>query len=99
MRKPLRVGALWPLGRRGGVPDVVKEQLMSSSYIRVRDHGPLVIEGDISILDAEGNRFQCANHKDKVALCRCGQTRQRPFCDGRHREIAFSAAERASTSK
>ena len=41
---------------------------MSSSYIRVRDHGPLVIEGDISILDAEGNRFQCANRKSKVAL-------------------------------
>ena len=72
---------------------------MPSNHIRVRDHGPLVIEGDIPILDAAGNRFQCGNSKSKVALCRCGQTQQRPFCDGRHREIAFSAEERATTSK
>ena len=77
---------------------VAKDVVMSLNYIRVRDHGPLVIEGEIPILDAEGNRFQCGNRKSKVALCRCGQTSQRPFCDGRHREIAFSAEERAATS-
>lgn len=68
---------------------------MPPPHIRVRDHGPLVIEGDIPIFDAEGNQFCAPGPKSTVALCRCGRSVQRPFCDGRHREVEFCSAERA----
>lgn len=53
--------------------------------IRVRDDGPLVIEGPVQIVDAEGNCFTPPNDKPLVALCRCGLSQRKPFCDGTHR--------------
>ena len=68
---------------------------MPDVTIRLRDHGPLVIEGPVKIIDAEGNEFDVDSSKPAIALCRCGQSQRKPFCDGTHRDCGFSAADRA----
>jgi CDGSH-type Zn-finger protein len=68
---------------------------MAEVRIRLRDDGPLVIEGPAVIVDAEGNHFRVPGDKPNVALCRCGHSRQKPFCDGAHRQCGFSSRERA----
>jgi CDGSH-type Zn-finger protein len=63
--------------------------------IRLRENGPLVIQGPIKILDHQGNEFVIPPGKDTVALCRCGQSKNKPFCDGSHRACGFQAVELA----
>jgi CDGSH-type Zn-finger protein len=63
--------------------------------IRCRENGPLVVTGAVKILDHLGNEFPLPVGKENVALCRCGQSRNKPFCDGSHRLCGFQAAERA----
>ncbi len=63
--------------------------------IRCRENGPYVIKGAVRIVDHLGNAFTIPAGKDAVALCRCGQSKNRPFCDGSHRECGFQAAETA----
>jgi CDGSH-type Zn-finger protein len=66
-----------------------------SPRIRVRDDGPLILEGECEIVDAQGNPFPLPTNKPTVALCRCGQSAIKPFCDGAHKACGFSARERA----
>lgn len=62
--------------------------------IRCRENGPLVLPAAlISIVDHQGNEFAIPAGKENVALCRCGQSKVKPFCDGSHKACAFSAAE------
>jgi CDGSH-type Zn-finger protein len=69
---------------------------MADVTIRLRDNGPLVVEGPVTIIDAEGNQFHVDASKPAVALCRCGQSSRRPFCDGTHKACGFQAADRAT---
>jgi CDGSH iron-sulfur domain-containing protein 3 len=71
---------------------------MSEVTIKVRDDGPLLIDGPVIIVDAAGNRFPIPAGKPAVALCRCGESGNRPFCDGSHKSCSFMAAERAPTT-
>ena len=68
---------------------------MSSVTIKVRDNGPFLVEGPITIVDAAGNQFAIPAGKPAVALCRCGQSKNKPFCDGTHKTCSFMASERA----
>lgn len=68
---------------------------MSDLQLRLRDDGPLVIEGPFRLVDAEGNAFTLPTDKPAVALCRCGQSASKPFCDGSHKSCGFEASERA----
>lgn len=68
---------------------------MSEVTIRTRLNGPLVIHGPVTIVDHEGNRFELPTNKENVALCRCGQSARKPFCDGAHKACGFIAEERA----
>lgn len=68
---------------------------MSQVTIRLRDNGPLVVEGPVTIIDAEGKTFFVDPAKPAIALCRCGQSARRPFCDGAHKGCGFAAADRA----
>jgi CDGSH-type Zn-finger protein len=52
--------------------------------------GPLLVRGAVRIMDAQGREL--SNRRDPVALCRCGKSRLRPFCDGTHKLIGFRAA-------
>jgi CDGSH-type Zn-finger protein len=63
--------------------------------IRCRQNGPLVIEGPVEIVDHLGNAFSLPAGKPAVALCRCGQSNIKPFCDGSHKTCGFVADELA----
>jgi CDGSH-type Zn-finger protein len=65
--------------------------------IRCRENGPLVITGAIKVVDHVGNAFPIAPGKDTVALCRCGASNSKPFCDGSHKTCGFQAANLAPT--
>jgi CDGSH-type Zn-finger protein len=68
---------------------------MPDVTIKVRDNGPLLVEGPVTIFDAAGNQFTIPAGKPAVALCRCGQSNNKPFCDGTHKTCSFIAADRA----
>jgi CDGSH-type Zn-finger protein len=68
---------------------------MSQVSIKVRDNGPFLVEGPVTIVDAAGGVFTIPAGKPAVALCRCGQSKNKPFCDGSHKTCSFMAAERA----
>ncbi len=56
---------------------------MSNQEIQALDNGPLLVKGEgICIKDGEGNEF--ATEGATVALCRCGGSNNKPFCDGSH---------------
>jgi CDGSH-type Zn-finger protein len=58
--------------------------------ITVYRDGPLLLRGDVQITDQDGNVIEPGREKT-VALCRCGKSRMRPFCDGTHNVIRFRA--------
>ncbi len=62
---------------------------MSDVTIEVRANGPLKVTGSIEVLDAEGRRFALPPGS-AVALCRCGHSKNKPFCDGSHRAEGFA---------
>jgi CDGSH-type Zn-finger protein len=62
--------------------------------IRVRQNGPYLVESeDAVVVDWNGNQYQLA--KRPFALCRCGASTNKPFCDGTHSRNGFQAAEAA----
>jgi CDGSH-type Zn-finger protein len=61
--------------------------------ITVLDNGPYLVKGPVLLLDAEGNEFRA--ERTTVALCRCGGSTKKPFCDGTHSKASFRATERA----
>ncbi len=63
--------------------------------IRCRENGPYVIQGAVRIVDHLGNVFTPPPGKDTIALCRCGQSQHKPFCDGAHKHCGFQGAETA----
>jgi CDGSH-type Zn-finger protein len=70
---------------------------MSSVVIRIRDNGPILVEGPVTVVDATGTAWQIPAEKPAIALCRCGQSNNKPFCDGSHKACNFQAANRAPT--
>jgi CDGSH-type Zn-finger protein len=63
---------------------------MSDFKVIVRNNGPLRLEGDIAIVDQDGNAFGLAG-RTAVSLCRCGQSQTKPFCDGTHNKVGFAS--------
>ena len=63
--------------------------------IKVRENGPYKVTGPIRLIDADGNVFELPDDGRPVALCRCGASQTKPFCDKSHSRIGFEAAERA----
>jgi CDGSH-type Zn-finger protein len=63
--------------------------------IRCRENGPFVVEGEVTLADHGGNCFVIDTSKRALALCRCGMSKNKPFCDGEHRSGDFQAAELA----
>jgi CDGSH-type Zn-finger protein len=51
--------------------------------------GPLLVRGPFKLTDQEGNEVEL--HRRTIALCRCGRSRIKPFCDGTHKAIKFKA--------
>ena len=69
---------------------------MSDVTIKTRENGPFLVTGPITLYDHLGNKYDLTG-KENVALCRCGHSQKRPFCDGSHKTCAFVAAETAPT--
>ena len=57
---------------------------MSEIIIRCKTNGPLIVEGAVKILDANGNQYPTNPAKPSVGLCRCGLSANKPICDGAH---------------
>jgi CDGSH-type Zn-finger protein len=51
--------------------------------------GPFLVRGPVELVDQDGNEI--AVDRETVALCRCGKSRLRPFCDGTHKVVRFQA--------
>ena len=66
---------------------------MEDVTIKVRESGPYLVRGTFTLTDAEGNVYSVAG--PNVALCRCGGSQTKPFCDGSHKTNGFTATERA----
>jgi CDGSH-type Zn-finger protein len=63
--------------------------------ITCANNGPLRVSGEnIIIKDAAGNTFGLAGRK-LVSLCRCGQSQNKPFCDGSHKTVGFESTVEA----
>ena len=60
---------------------------MSDTLITPYRDGPLLVRGPFRLLDQDGNEISTG--RSTVALCRCGKSRVRPFCDGTHNLIRF----------
>jgi CDGSH-type Zn-finger protein len=61
--------------------------------IKVRDNGPYKVTGRVRLIDADGNEF--VFDEGPIALCRCGQSRTKPFCDASHKTAGFDSCVRA----
>jgi CDGSH-type Zn-finger protein len=67
---------------------------MSEVVVKVRENGPFLVSGPFKLVDHLGNSWDLSG-KENVALCRCGQSAKRPFCDGTHRTCGFASGEPA----
>src|SRR5262249_31756330 len=74
------------LSPKGG-PDVDKPT------IQTRNNGPYLVKGPIHLVDGDGKEFTLQG--DTIALCRCGQSSNKPFCDGTHNRVGFQADHKA----
>jgi len=67
---------------------------MADTKIQVLEDGPLLVTGSFQLVDHEGNPVQ-GPKESVVALCRCGGSTTKPFCDGTHSKIGFKGASEA----
>jgi CDGSH-type Zn-finger protein len=65
---------------------------MADVTIEIIENGPYIVTGQVQLKDSDGNAYPA---KQRIALCRCGASTTKPFCDGTHSKIGFQAAERA----
>jgi CDGSH-type Zn-finger protein/uncharacterized Fe-S cluster protein YjdI len=65
-----------PLGSRAGVVKVTP-----------RKNGPLSVEGNLEVVSGTGRTI---NRLTKTTLCRCGQSANKPYCDGTHAKVGFT---------
>lgn len=68
---------------------------MDEVVIKVRESGPYLVRGKVTLTDADGNCYTIES--ENIALCRCGGSLTKPFCDGSHRDNGFAATERAAS--
>lgn len=81
---------------RGPVGDVgdVLEVSGGPLTIRAKPNGPLLIEGNLTIISGHGVRTWSGT---RTSLCRCGESANKPFCDGAHARTGFKTDEDAAT--
>ena len=61
-------------------------EVQAESLVEVAPNGPLLVYGNITVKDKDGTE----THKNKVtAFCRCGQSGNKPYCDGTHLKVGF----------
>lgn len=70
---------------------------MADVTVRATPNGPYIVQGTIELLDTAGEKYTL--DKESIALCRCGKSENKPFCDGTHSKIGFHATERVADQK
>ncbi|WP_292024714.1 CDGSH iron-sulfur domain-containing protein [Maritimibacter sp. UBA3975] len=68
--------------------DGMEEPVPAVNTVRLWENGPNELRGDLRIADAPATR---------VLLCRCGQSKNKPFCDNSHIEVGFTATSEPGT--
>jgi CDGSH iron-sulfur domain-containing protein 3 len=63
--------------------------------VKMRPNGPFLIEGSFELFDSDGKPYPIDPAKPAIALCRCGASSKKPFCDGAHKTCGFLSDERA----
>jgi CDGSH-type Zn-finger protein len=56
--------------------------------MRVKPNGSIRVTGTVDFVDADGNLIES---KTDFSLCRCGHSKEKPFCDGSHKAAGFEA--------
>ena len=64
-----------------------EEEIMSDVKVQALKDGPLLVTGKIALVAADGAPIQTP--QESVALCRCGHSGKKPFCDGSHKKMGF----------
>ena len=63
---------------------------MAATKLTVMSNGSVRVEGDFEIVDQDGRPFGLAG-RERVSLCRCGHSANKPFCDGSHKKVGFDS--------
>ncbi len=66
-----------------------QEEPEAETTVEPRPDGPLFVRGRVRIVDADGRLIR---EDTRLALCRCGASENKPFCDGSHRRIGFTTS-------
>jgi len=67
---------------------------MADVTIKVLQDGPYEVAGGAKVLDPTGKEF-VESQFPPVYLCRCGQSKNKPFCDGSHTDVGFKSSVKA----
>jgi CDGSH-type Zn-finger protein len=70
---------------------------MAQTRITAYRDGPLIVRGPFRLEDQNGEPIE--TDRETIALCRCGKSRMRPFCDGSHKIVRFRAPSTAETGR
>jgi len=68
---------------------------MGQTEIKCRNNGPIVVSGDFRFVDAQGGEFDLSG-RTNIVLCRCGHSKNKPFCDGSHKDANFVSEVKAT---
>jgi CDGSH-type Zn-finger protein len=68
---------------------------MTDVVITFRDNNNTKVQGPVTLLDGEGQRIE-VREGQAIFLCRCGQSKTKPFCDASHKAAGFQSAVRAA---
>jgi CDGSH-type Zn-finger protein len=83
-----RMVALCPSGaiETASGPDEPGDEPSFEPGVAVIRDGPLWVRGGVRVIGADGKPYEVRN---RVTLCRCGRSGNKPFCDGTHKEVGF----------
>lgn len=84
-------GALHVERKDGGIEEAIPQK----NVITVWRDGPLQFHGDLSIAAAH----VAVDQETRATLCRCGESKNKPFCDNSHKDAGFQATENAPTEQ
>jgi len=69
-----------------------------STEITPSPNGPYLVRGEVKLFDSSGNPIELSG-KPSIALCRCGHSENKPFCDGSHKRVGFQSVVAAANVK
>jgi len=64
---------------------------MTNVVVKIRENGPILITGPVVLTDHLGRQYDTSSQPN-IALCRCGHSQKKPFCDGTHKTSGFIGA-------